>query len=249
VTADAETGESPHALTPGLRAYAVGDVHGHASLLDGMFARVARDLQERPHAGDVLEVFLGDYVDRGPDSAGVVERLAAPPAPGRRRVCLRGNHEEALLDFLDDPATLPRWAAFGGLESLASYGVPTRYMGRRADPEACRDAFAARIPPHHLAFLRGLPRWHTEGDVLFVHAGIRPGIPLPEQDPEDLVWIRDAFLSHPGPHPVRVVHGHTPAERPTVLPHRINVDTGAFATGRLTCAVLEGRSARLLSTR
>lgn len=242
------TGETaPKALPEGVRVYAVGDIHGHLELLLEMMDMIAEDLRLAPHPAPV-EVFLGDLVDRGPDSRGVVEALAAAPPEGRTRVCLKGNHEQALIDFLGDAEEFLRLADFGGIETLASYGLPFALLAPDADPEAAHAALLERCPQHHLAFLKGLPVSHRIGEVLFAHAGIRPGVPLEEQSEEDLIWIREPFLRHPGPLPVRVVHGHTPVREPTVLPHRINVDTGAFATGRLTCAVLEGSEVRFLST-
>ncbi len=134
-----EAGGRVPSLPPGVRVYAIGDIHGHPALLDRMMALVERDLAENPHAAPV-EVFLGDFVDRGPDSRGVLERLSRPPAEGRTRVCLKGNHEEAFLAFLEDPDGFGRWASFGGLETLASYGVPLRFLHGAADAEACRRA-------------------------------------------------------------------------------------------------------------
>lgn len=235
-------------LPDGLRVYAIGDIHGHPELLDALQAEIARDLAAHPH-DNVTEVYIGDYVDRGPDPAGVVERLTRPPPAGRERICLEGNHEDMLLRFLEDETMLGPWIDNGGLTTLASYGVDlgVGFFGA-VDPAACREAFAAALPPHHRAFFDGLQLSHRLGDVLFVHAGIRPEVPLEEQDPFDLLWIRGEFLNWPGPLPVRVVHGHTPVARPQVTPWRIGIDTGAFATGRLTAAVLEGAEVRFLST-
>jgi serine/threonine protein phosphatase 1 len=228
-------------LPPGERVYAIGDIHGLSRALDALLARIDRDLAERP-ADRVTEVFLGDYIDRGPDSRGVVERLLTDPPPGRARVCLMGNHEDAMLRALATPEAIPRWLAFGGEATLASYGVtPLR------TPAATHERAVAAVPEAHRRFLAGLPRRHRIGDLLLVHAGIRPGIALADQDEEDLIWIREEFLDFPGPLPLHVVHGHTPAPAPERKPWRTNVDTGAVYGGRLTAAAFEGDSVRFLS--
>ena len=232
-------------LSDGVRVYAIGDIHGHLALLEQLQGLIDEDLAARP-AGRAIEVYLGDYVDRGPDSAGVVEALAGPPPEGLERVCLIGNHEDFLLQFLDDPSVLQSWLDNGGLATLASYGVVAASV--EAEPDKVRAAFREALPAHHLRFFHDLALGHRVGDVLFVHAGIRPDVPIEAQDPHDLMWIRGPFLGFDGPLPVRVVHGHTPVRAPTVTPYRIGIDTGAFATGILTCAVLEGADVRFLST-
>ncbi|MET0483029.1 MAG: metallophosphoesterase family protein [Aestuariivirgaceae bacterium] len=235
-------------LPEGLRVYAVGDVHGRADLLAAMLDKIAEDMQERP-VPEALEVFLGDYVDRGPDSSQVIETLMNMPAIGGRRYCLRGNHEEILLDFLAEPGVLMDWRRLGGFETLLSYGVAPRMALQLDDVAQLRDEFLAAVPPGHLSFLRSTQLSVSVGEYFFVHAGIRPGTALEAQKPEDLLWIRDPFLFSQRDHGKIVVHGHTPSEEPEVLANRINVDTGAFLTGRLTCAVLEGQDLRFLDTR
>lgn len=227
-------------IPPDHRVYALGDIHGRADLLDTVLASIARDIAARPVAIPLV-VLLGDYVDRGPQSRAVIERLVAlSERPGFR--CLRGNHEEVLLAVLADPSAAEDWLVFGGLETMASYGfVPD---GRPALDLVA--AFAEGLPASHRAFLAGLPLTFACGDYLFVHAGLRPGRPLAEQSPEDLLWIRDEFLRSRAWHGHRVVHGHTPVREAEILPNRINLDTGAYATGRLTCLVLEGREAAIL---
>lgn len=239
------------ASTGGRVVYAVGDVHGRLDLLDDLLDAVAADFaglgrQDRP-----VLVFVGDYIDRGADSAGVIDRVEALKAvsggaSGFEVRALMGNHEQTLLQFLDDPEGGPVWAEFGGGETLASYGV-ARPAGR--DPEAWRAAqeqFQRNLPSRHLAFLRQLELSALYGDYLFVHAGVRPGRALAEQDPQDLLWIRGDFLHQPHGLGLVVVHGHTPDEEPFVGPHRINVDTGAYATGVLTAVRLgEGPPAML----
>lgn len=231
---------------PGLRIYAIGDVHGELALLEQLLAAIDADLAARP-IDRALEVTLGDYIDRGPDSAGVVHLLATRPPAGRTRISLLGNHEDYLLQFLDNPLVLHDWLPNGGVETLASYGVMVDRNG--VDPHHVHREFTAAFPQHHRTFMDGLSLAHQVGDIFLVHAGIRPGIALEEQNPRDFLWIRQEFLSHPGPFPFRVVHGHTPVRKPVVLPHRIGIDTGAFATGVLTCCALEGDTVRFLTAR
>jgi serine/threonine protein phosphatase 1 len=228
--------------TGGRLVYAVGDVHGRLDLLEPLAADIARDMAASNCAERPMLVFLGDYVDRGPASAGVIElilELCAEPALEVR--ALKGNHEEALLMFLDDPGFGATWMGHGGAATLASYGVQP--PATRTDPEVwegVRDAFARALPAPHLKFLRELELMATVGDYAFVHAGVRPGVPLERQAERDLLWIRYEFLEAPGPFGKVIVHGHTPMEKPQITPHRLGVDTGAYATGVLTAVRLEG---------
>ena len=229
--------ERPCAPT-GRRIYAVGDVHGRADLLSKLFMRIDADLKARPTA-DSVQIFLGDYIDRGPNSRQVVDLLIA-----RRRehgaICLKGNHEDYALQFLTDPAVLNQWKNIGGLNTLLSYGVtPTRRDNAQSQHEVAT-ALDQAIPDSHRRFFQGLGLSFTCGDFFFAHAGVRPGIPLHEQSQQDLLWIREDFLLHEEDFGKVVVHGHTPAREPDIRPNRINIDTGAYATGRLTCLVLEG---------
>jgi serine/threonine protein phosphatase 1 len=227
---------APASLPPGQRIYAIGDVHGCADRLALMHGAIAEDQAARPveHA---LVIHIGDYIDRGPDSAGVIERLLRPfpSVPGAQPphlVNLIGNHEEMLLAALDDGSrtATARWLANSGGDTLESWG-----LSWRGGPRAWREA----IPPRHLGFLRGLGLIYRAGGYAFVHAGLRPGVPLEQQQREDMLWIRESFLSWPGRLPAVVVHGHTPEDAPQVKPHRIGIDTGAVLGGPLTCAVLE----------
>jgi serine/threonine protein phosphatase 1 len=222
---------APGHLPPGLRVYAVGDVHGCADRLSVLHAGIAADLRARPVA-EVVVLHLGDYVDRGVDSAGVLDLLLGPyPMPGAEVVTLIGNHEVMMLDACDPqakPGTVAFWLENGGGETLASYGV------HPADPR-----WREVVPEAHLELLRGMPLSWSAGDYLFVHAGVRPSVPLDQQDPFDLLWIREPFLSFRGELPVVVVHGHTPTPAPAVRAHRIGIDTGACFGGDLTCLVLE----------
>lgn len=237
----------PPALPHDVRAYAIGDIHGQLHLLDELLTTIDADIAAGAPA-HVTEVFLGDYVDRGPDSAGVVDRLCerAQRTDGRRRVFLRGNHEIYLAEFLRGAPILEEWGNNGGVTTIGSYGVNPRPVP--LDPDALREELAEAVPDRHREFLDQLDWMYRLGDVLFVHAGIRPGVPLEAQATEDLCLIRQEFLSYEGPLPVRVVHGHTPMKDAVATPWRVSVDTGAFATGILTCAVMEGTDVRFLQT-
>lgn len=231
----------------GRRIYAVGDVHGRSDLLDQLHRLILEDAEAGAPKERVV-VYLGDYVDRGPNSFDVLQMLIEEPLPGFRCVHLKGNHEDMMLRFVEGPADL-NWLINGGDATLASYGLSLLGIATQPDDlEAIRRQFGALLPSWHRRFLEGLGLWHKEGDYLFVHAGIRPGVPLAEQRPSDLVWIRDAFLSSASHLGHRVVHGHTICREPEVTANRIGIDTGAFFSDRLTCLVLEGSDVRFLST-
>jgi serine/threonine protein phosphatase 1 len=232
--------------TSNLRRYAVGDIHGRLDLLEKLAKAIDADLQSDPPQ-EAMTVFLGDYIDRGENSAGVIDRLAegAFPTPF---VALRGNHEATMLDFLEDESTLGSWRQYGGLETLLSYDVDVREAMRGKDFRAAQDALRRQLPPSHLRFLNRTKYFHTDGDYFFCHAGVKPSVPLARQAEHDLMWIRDEFLNYRGPFEKVVVHGHTPVDEPENLANRINVDTGAYATGKLTCVVLEGHRRRFIST-
>ena len=229
----------------------MGDVHGRADLLEVLLGRIAADAARHPDDTTRSLVFLGDYIDRGSSSRGVVERLLRDPLPGFETVRLLGNHEEALLDVLDGRSDGMDWLGFGGLETLLSYGVPLKGYPDTAQRAAeLRQGLAAAVPASHVAFYRACTLHHVVGDYVFVHAGVRPGVSLEKQRPADLLWIRDEFLRHRAPSlPGRVVvHGHTICDLPQDLGHRINIDTGAFVSGRLTCLVLRGARRQFMST-
>lgn len=226
-----------------MRLYAIGDVHGRLDLLKAMHAEIRAELM-RDKPGDWRIIHLGDYVDRGPDAAGVIQFLIDRIAEDPRAIALCGNHDAALLDFLRDGDRTQMFRRFGGSDTARSYGIHVDFSTEET-AEAGRAALAAAIPQAHLDFLRGLPRSATFGDFIFCHAGIRPGVPLERQDPQDLIWIREPFLFHTGLHPKVVVHGHTPCEEPEVLANRVNVDTLAYASGRLTALVIDGATKRL----
>jgi serine/threonine protein phosphatase 1 len=228
------------------RTYVIGDIHGRSDLLDRMVDLISLDLETNP-VGDCLTVTIGDYIDRGPDSRGVLDRLAGNPF-STRFVALKGNHEALFETFLSDPSIAEQWRRLGGLETLHSYGIPVTELMVGKNYEQASKALRNAVPEEHLKFLAALKTSMTVGRYFLCHAGVRPGIPLERQSDEDLLWIRDEFLNSKADFGKIIVHGHTPTERVEVLPNRINIDTGAFATGRLTCVVLENAEPRFLST-
>jgi len=233
----------PARIPAGMTVTALGDVHGHLELMEPYLREVEDRAARRSDRHHVL-VVLGDMIDRGPDSAGVVARLIAG-VPGCQLVALRGNHEEAMLEFLDGAPVGRAWLDFGGIATLHSYGIQAPSWD--ADGlEAARAELMAKLPPGHLDFLRRLSLHAVIGDYLFVHAGLRPGRSIEEQSEEDLVWIREPFLTSGVRFGKKVVHGHTPVGAPDFRTNRINLDTGAYATGRLTAAVFEDEFVSLL---
>lgn len=229
---------------PGERVYCIGDVHGRSDLLARVARFIAADADGVP--GQVVTVFLGDLIDRGPDSAGVVEMIAA--GWPTRAVVLTGNHETDLLTALGQPAHLATWQGRGGLETLLSYGVPVAGVVRGGHYRAAMEALGRQMPPAHLALLRGAGFSFVSGDYFFCHAGVRPGVALDAQDPADLTRIRRPFLDFAGDFGKVVVHGHTQVRAPEFHANRIALDTGACRSGNLTCAVFEGAAVRLFST-
>lgn len=234
------------AVPPGTCVYAVGDVHGRVEPLAKLLEKIRGDAARRQAARRVL-VLLGDYVDRGLESRQVIDLLLDDPAPGFETVFLKGNHEAWLLEFLKDAQVGAHWLPNGGQATLFSYGVANPAGAPTAQRlESLREAFAAAFPEKHRAFLAGLATAHVEGGYAFTHAGIRPGVALAEQRDEDLLWGHEGFIEDARDHGKVIVHGHWYAPEPAVHGNRIGIDTGAFATGRLTCLVLCGASRRFL---
>ncbi len=229
--------------------YAVGDVHGRVDLLERLLDKIRADAAERAEERKVL-VYLGDYVDRGLESRQVIDSLISQSGDGFERVYLKGNHEDAMLRFLDSTDVGSSWMGFGGDATLYAYGVDV--FG--APPEGVermdhiQQQLIANIPDDHVAFLEGLELFHQEGDYFFVHAGVRPGLGLGGQDPNDMMWIRDEFLSSSEDFGTIIVHGHSIKAEPVVRANRIGIDTGAFATGILTCLVLVGTERAFIQT-
>jgi serine/threonine protein phosphatase 1 len=234
----------------GSAVYAIGDIHGRLDLMSRLLEQVRADAERHSEDLERRLIFLGDYVDRGPESRKVVEFLRRRPLPGFAHVFLLGNHEEAMLDFIDGRSDGLAWLSYGGLETLMSYGVTLRSLpGTNESVEELREAARTAIPAEHVDFMRACVLSHCEGDYVFVHAGVRPGRPLALQDRQDLLWIRDDFLRAASPLPGQVVvHGHTICDMPQDLGYRIDIDTGAFVSGRLTCLILRNHSRRFLDT-
>ena len=223
---------APATLPPGQRVYAIGDIHGCLDRLAAVHEQIAEDLALRPVDESIL-VHLGDYVDRGLDSAQVVDWLnCGAPVPVDRIVNLMGNHEDMMLQALPgtDADAISTWLSNGGADSLLSWEI-----NRRVPPAD----WPKLIPAEQQDFLRGLEICFRHGDYFFVHAGIRPGVPLDKQEKHDMLWIREPFLSWKHSHDAVVVHGHTPAHEPVIRSNRIGIDTGAVLGGTLTCVVLE----------
>lgn len=231
---------TPSSCVPsGWRVYAIGDVHGCLDQLDRLMDAISVDLHKR--ASKAHLIFLGDLIDRGPDSAGVVNRLLNGSLPGDRQTFLLGNHEEVLLDCYDGNLEACRpWLQFGGLQTLESYGLSYTEIFERAGQLS--DTLREVIPPEHISFIRSFIDYLEIGDYLFVHAGIRPNVALDQQSASDLRWIRNDFLDSAVDHGRLVVHGHTIVPEIDVRHNRISVDTGCYRTGQLSALVLEGTS-------
>lgn len=227
-------------LPDGVRIYAIGDVHGRSDLLKQLLTVIDVDLA-RSSPIRPIQVFLGDYVDRGPDSRGVLD-LLIERQHSHETVFLKGNHEAFLMEVLHDPTKLQGWRQFGGLTTLMSYGTMPTMNPNDEDQFRLIDTFAKAMPASHLRFLSELQPSFSCGDFFFVHAGVKPGVPLAEQSEADLLWIREEFLSSEIDFGKYIVHGHTPVAAPDIHPNRINIDTGAYATGNLTLLTMQGDS-------
>ena len=234
-----ELSRAPAIVPPGRRVYAIGDIHGCDAQLANLYEIIADDLARRPIDQPVL-LHIGDYVDRGADTAGVLRRLLrGSPVAGMAVVNLVGNHDETMLHALsgDRPAATD-WLFAGGRPALESYGI---------DPDSPREAWPENVPTEHLDFLRNLTLTHREGGYFFVHGGIRPGVPLEQQSREDLLRMRQPFLYSEADFGAVVVHGHTPVKEPVVRHNRVAIDTGAVFGGKMTCLVLEGETLGFLT--
>lgn len=240
----------PHgcAVPDGMRVYAIGDIHGRRDLLDALLDTIAADDRNRGGSVETRYIFLGDLIDRGPDSRGVVERLLAFSTSGANVRFLMGNHEQVFLRALEgDRRALRFLARIGGRETLQSYGIAEEDY-KALDFDELAEHAAEKVPPEHLAFLASFESMIRLGDYLFVHAGVRPGVAFEAQEQSDLFWIRDEFLSHRDSFGATVVHGHSITEEIDVRHNRIGIDTGAFASGRLTAIGLEGAERWFMST-
>jgi serine/threonine protein phosphatase 1 len=233
-------------LPPGRRLYCVGDIHGRLDLLEELHERIRADAEG--FEGSKGIVYLGDFIDRGAQSKQVVDLLIEQPMAGFEAIHLLGNHERAMLDFLDYPKSAAAWLNFGGQSTLLSYGVGLGRVQLLQQVDVLRDELEDRLPRSHRDFLAGCRLLHAEGSYCFAHAGIRPGVPLEEQSADDLLWIREEFTRSEADHGCIVVHGHSISEEVEMRPNRIGIDTGAFYSGLLTALVLEGSEQRLLQT-
>ncbi|HPF22305.1 MAG TPA: metallophosphoesterase family protein [Hyphomonas sp.] len=257
--------EAPVVITRETRApeghciYAIGDIHGRRDLLEKMVVQIEEDARDLPEGTVRTIVFLGDYIDRGLQSRDVIEFMLGDRMNAFERVFLMGNHEEALLRFLNEVSFGKQWVRYGGAETLYSYGLqPPNTRTSLESHEAMEAAqrawekvwteFRVRLPASHLKFYQSLQHYYVAGDYLFVHAGLRPGAPLENQSVRDMLWIREEFLEAPGQFPQLVVHGHTPAEGVHRDDRRIGLDTGAFISGKLSAVRLFRDEVSFLST-
>lgn len=224
-------------LPEGVRIYAVGDVHGRADLLDSLLSRIDAHIVAHPVVRPI-SLFVGDYIDRGPASRDVLEHLINY-SQGHEMIFLRGNHDIFIQEFLQNPATLRDWSKIGGLATLMSYGLKPPLNADAATQKELAEQLNSALPISHRNFLESLVSSFSCDGYFFAHAGVRPGIPFAKQRDEDLLWIRDDFLLHEEDFGKIVVHGHTPVREIDIRPNRINIDTGAYATGRLSCLIIE----------
>jgi serine/threonine protein phosphatase 1 len=244
-----EISRPPACVPEGMRVYAIGDIHGRADLLLKLLKQIEADALSGDFRGKPVLVFLGDYVDRGMQSKDVIDILISKRMSQFETHFLKGNHESAMLQFLTEPAIGPRWAEYGGVETMASYGVrPPRARTAIAEWAAASDAMNKALPSTHLHFLRSLELSVRIGDYMFVHAGVKPGVELDAQSEQDLLWIRDEFLNDTRQLAAVVVHGHTPVPQPHKDFRRVGIDTGAYLSGRLTAARFEHDAVEFIST-
>jgi len=229
-----------------LRIYAIGDIHGRLDLLNELLARISSDIALRPTVRP-LYVFLGDYIDRGTSSRETIDRLIEH-GKTHESVFLKGNHELIAIKCLSDRGLFDQWLRLGGLETLVSYGVPAETLANGKQIAELQSAFHGALPQAHFRFFRDLKNSFECGDFFFAHAGVKPNVELSRQKENDLLWIRGEFLTSKDDFGKIVVHGHTPTREIEVGPNRINIDTGAFATGCLSCLVLEGEELSVIDT-
>lgn len=238
--------EQPPCVADGVRVYAVGDIHGKIDLLLDLQRQMSEDQAGHPdrHA---QEIYLGDYVDRGPGTAAVIDNLITRQRD-HKAICLSGNHEEMMLEAYRSLDAFLHWLSVGGRNAALSYLPPLATAADVLEEHDLWQSWRRAMPETHVAFLKGLGTTFVCGDYLFVHAGLRPGVPTDAQSRRDCLWIRRDFLDHPEAFSHVVVHGHTPVTEPEVRANRIGIDTGAFFSGRLTCLVLDGPQRAILST-
>lgn len=238
--------ERPPYVADGVRVYAVGDIHGKIDLLQELQRKMEADQACHPHMAHT-EVYLGDYVDRGPATAGVIENLMQRQQE-RGAICLSGNHEDMMLEAYRSFDAFLHWTSVGGRPAALSYLPPITTPADELEEHDLWQSWRRAMPESHVTFLKKLGTTFVSGDYVFVHAGLRPGIAIEDQKRRDCLWIRHDFLDHREAFSHVVVHGHTPVNEPDMRANRIGIDTGAVFSGRLTCLVLDGASRGILST-
>lgn len=240
----------PSSTPVNTRIYAIGDIHGRFDLLQKLHELIKQDASSGAENIRKVIIYIGDYIDRGLESKQVIDSFINGSVEGFERIFILGNHEYAMLNFLDDPAAGDMWCAWGGDATVQSYGVNVyNTQGKRIETKALQEAFKAAFPDEHFRFLKSLKTSHVEGDYLFVHAGVRPEVPMEKQTDKDLMMIRDEFIASNYPMQDKtVVFGHTIFDEPSANNGKVAIDTGAYATGKLTAAVLEGTSLKFIST-
>lgn len=245
-----DSSAEPCSVPDGTRIYTIGDIHGRADLLKALHENILDDAKTAHSGTKVIVVYLGDYIDRGMESRQVLDMLIASPLADFELVYLKGNHEDALLSFLEDDAIGADWLAIGGDAFLYSYKVAPQagLSGKNKFKQLQKDLKYA-LSDDHLSFLSGLKLSYQAGDYFFAHAGIMPGRPLAKQNPSHLMWIRSEFIDDQRDYGKIIIHGHTISSKPEIRTNRIGIDTGAYASGKLTCLVLEGKKRWFLSTK
>ena len=238
--------EWPHHAPDNTVLYAIGDLHGHYSAYKMLYTLIEIEASKRPDLKHIV-IFLGDYIDRGPDSSKIIESLRNLKSDAIQNVFLIGNHEYSFLEYMKDPHANEQWLQFGGIQTVQSYGCLINDGPiLPSEIEVLQKKLNSRVPKEHLNFLNSLDHMSIYGDYAFVHAGIRPGLPLSEQKNEDLRFIREPFLSWEEPHEKCIIHGHSITKEPEIKQNRINVDTGLYKFGTLTCCVLKDETVSLI---
>jgi serine/threonine protein phosphatase 1 len=232
--------KAPSYRTPeNTRIYAIGDIHGCCELLKKIHQKIIDDAKAHDHK-DIVVVYMGDYIDKGPKSKEVIDSLINNPFDGYKKIFLKGNHEWVMMNFLNNPEIGTSWLRYGGDETLKSYGVNIHSAnGQKKSNQQLSEDLERVISADHMAFYDKLRLSHVEGDYFFVHAGIRPGVEIEDQNQEDLLGIREEFVKYKKPFDKKVIFGHTIFDKAINQSNKIGVDSGAYLFGRLSCVVLD----------